>query len=327
MAILITGAAGFVGQELISALLHATPIETRLVITDIVGAPPVPVSSHEHAVRVTSIQADLTSGEQIDGLINPSEPYEVVYLLHGIMSSGAEANFDLGINVNVFSIRYILDRLRQTMPGVKVIFASSLAVYGPTPPGFVINERNLAQIPCSSYGTQKMIIELLLNDYSRRGFLDGRTLRLPTIIVRAADPTEAASSFASGIIREPLNGEKSILPVKTDTKMWICSPYTAVKNLIYAKDIPKKEFGDSRSVIVPGIKVSVQEMLDALEEVGGMEARALVEEKYDEEIDKIVQGWSFNFDTAWARQLGFSEDIPLLENVRRYASQYVNLAR
>ena len=126
----------------------------------------------------------------------------------------------------------------------------------------------------------------------------------------------------SGIIREPLEGKKSILPVKSDAEMWICSPYTVVKNLVYAKDIPKEAFGNSRSVNLPGLKVSVQEMLDALEDVGGKEMTALVEEKYDEEIDKIVQGWPSNFDTTWACKLGFSEDIPFLDTVKRYASQY-----
>ena len=322
MAILVTGAGGFVGQELTSALLWAKPTETCLVIVDVAWAPTIPASAQERAFRVASIQADLTSPAQVDNLIKATEPYEVVYLLHGIMSSGSEAHFDLGMQVNLFSIRYILERLRQTMPGVKVIFTSSLAVYGPAPRGFIINESNFPQIPCSSYGTQKMIIELLLNDYSRRGFLDGRAVRLPTVIVRAGKPTQAASSIVSGIIREPLDGKKSILPVKSDTEMWICSPYTVVKNLVYAKDIPKEAFGDSRSVNLPGLKVSVKDILNALEEVGGKEMTALVEEKYDEEIDNIVQGWSSNFDTTWACKLGFSEDVPLLDTVKRYASQY-----
>ncbi|KAL1955066.1 hypothetical protein VTO42DRAFT_9055 [Malbranchea cinnamomea] len=322
MSILVTGAGGFVGQELVAALLQTTPASTQLVITD-VSAPPIPASAQEHAARVRSVQADLTSHAAVDELIPENTRYDVVYLLHGIMSSGSEANFDLGLRVNLFATQYIFDRLRKTMPGVKVVFTSSLAVYGPTEPGFVINERNIPQIPTSSYGTEKIICELLLNDYSRRGFLDGRSVRLPTVTVRAGKPTQAASSFASGIIREPLNGEKSVLPVKKDTELWICSPYTVVKNLLHAKDVPAEAFGDSRSVNLPGIKVSVQEMLDVLEQVGGEEKRALVEEKYDPDVDAIVQGWSPNFDISWAKKLGFAEDMPFLESVKRYAEQYV----
>ncbi|OJD18223.1 hypothetical protein AJ78_01723 [Emergomyces pasteurianus Ep9510] len=327
-SILITGASGFIGQELTASLLNITPPDTTLTITDVTSAPPIPASARGHASRITSIQADLTSHSAVDSLIDPSSSpprlYDVVYILHGIMSSGSEANFDLGMNVNLFATQYILDRLRKTMPSVKVIYASSLAVYGPTAPGFVITERNMPQTPTSSYGMQKMVIELLLNDYSRRGFLDGRVLRLPTVTVRAGAPTQAASSFASGILREPLNGQQSVLPVKKETELWICSPYTVVRNLIHAKDVPKEAFGGaSRSVNLPGIKVSVQEMLDVLGEVGGSVARALVEERYDEEIDRIVQGWSPNFDIAWAKSLGFYEDMPLLASVKRYINEYV----
>lgn len=324
MSILITGAGGFVGQELTAALLNTAPPTTKVTITDVVSAPPIPSSVQQHANRIRSVCADLTSSAIVDDLINSSAPYDVVYLLHGIMSSGSEANFDLGMKVNLHATLYILDRLRATMPGVKVIFTSSLAVYGPTTPGFVINERNTPPIPTSSYGTEKVVVELLLNDYSRRGFLDGRAVRLPTVTVRAGKPTQAASSFASSILREPLNGEKSILPVKKDTDLWICSPYTVVKNLVYAKDVPKDAFGNSRSVNLPGIKVSVQEMLDVLEQVGGKEKRDLVEEKYDSDVDAIVQGWSPNFDISWARKLGFSEDIPLIESVKRYVYQHVH---
>ncbi|KAK2747731.1 hypothetical protein FQN57_001761 [Myotisia sp. PD_48] len=324
MSILITGASGFVGQELATALLHDTPMTTMLTLTDVLGEPPIPSGVlPEHKHRIESVEADLTSQQAVDELICSSSRYDAVYLLHGIMSSGSEANFDLGMKVNLFATQYILDRLRHTMPGVKVIFASSLAVYGPTAPGFVINERNLPPHPTSSYGTEKLVIELLLNDYSRRGFLDGRCVRLPTVTVRAGAPTQAASSFASGILREPLNGQKSVLPVKRDTDLWICSPYIVVQNLVYAKEIPAEEFGDSRSVNLPGIKVSVDEMLSVLEQVGGKEKRDLVEEKYDEHTDKIVQGWSPNFDISWAKQLGFVEDISLLDSVKRYVNDHV----
>lgn len=319
MAILITGAGGYVGQELAAALLTSSP-DITVTITDVV-APPVPAGADQS--RVQSVQADLTSPREVDQLINASNRYDAVYLLHGIMSSGSEANFELGIRVNLDASRYILDRLRATIPGVKVVFTSSLAVYGPAPPGFIINEGNFPPAPTSSYGSQKLIVETLLNDYSRRGFVDGRCVRLPTVTVRAGKPTQAASSFASDIIREPFNGQKAVLPVSQDTDMWICSPYTVVKNLVYAREIPKEAFGESRSVNLPGLKVSVREMLEALEQVGGKERRALVEEKYDPATDRIVQGWTPNFDSARAMKLGFSGDIPMIENIKQYASRFV----
>ncbi|PTU23036.1 hypothetical protein P175DRAFT_0515007 [Aspergillus ochraceoroseus IBT 24754] len=325
MSIIITGAGGYVGQELAAALLASSP-DLTVTLTDVV-APEVPASAAaQHASRAKCIQADLTSPKVVDELFTESNHFDTVYLLHGIMSSGSEANFELGMRVNLDSSRYILERLRAVQPGVKVVFTSSLAVYGLAPPGFVIDETNFPPVPLSSYGSQKLIVETLLNDYSRRGFLDGRAVRLPTVTVRAGKPTQAASSFASGIIREPFNGEKAILPVGKSTEMWICSPYTVVKNLMHARTIPKEAFGDSRSVNLPGLVVSVQQMLDALEEVGGKERRALVEEKYDPEVDRIVQTWSPYFNPARALKLGFSEDIPMIENVRRYATFNFNQA-
>ncbi|KAL4871191.1 hypothetical protein BDV12DRAFT_183856 [Aspergillus spectabilis] len=312
MSIIITGAGGYVGQELASALLASSP-NTTVDLIDVV-TPSVPPSASQHASRTKCIKADLTSPTVVDELFTSTTRYDTVYLLHGIMSSGAEANFELGVKVNLDSTRYILDRLRTVQPGVKVVFTSSLAVYGLAPKGFVIDETNFPPVPSSSYGTQKLTIELLLNDYSRRGFLDGRAVRLPTVTVRAGKPTQAASSFASGIIREPFHGEKAILPVSRDVEMWICSPYTVVKNLIHAATVPAEAWGDSRSVNLPGLVVSVQEMLDALEAVGGKERRGLVEEKYDADIDAIVQTWSPHFDPKRALSLGFSEDIPFIEN-------------
>ncbi|KAB8265314.1 Metalloenzyme, LuxS/M16 peptidase-like protein [Aspergillus pseudonomiae] len=325
MSIIITGANGYVGQELASALLSSSP-DITVTLTDIV-TPAVPAAvAAQHTSRVKCVQADLTLPKVVDEMFTESHRFDTVYLLHGIMSSGSEANFELGMRVNLDATRYILDRLRAVMPGVKVVFTSSLAVYGLAPTGFVIDETNFPPVPSSSYGSQKLIIETLLNDYSRRGFLDGRAVRLPTVTVRAGQPTQAASSFASDIIREPFNGNKAILPVSKETEMWICSPYTVVKNLVHAKDIPKEAFGESRSVNLPGLKVSIQEMLDALEEIGGKERRALVEEKYDAAIDKIVQTWTPNFKTDRAIKLGFSEDVPMIENIRQYATFNFNQA-
>lgn len=322
MSILITGAGGYVGQELAAALLATTPASTTVTITDI-AQPPVPEAAEQHASRLTSVGADLTSPKEVDGLISASRSYDTVYLLHGIMSSGAEANFELGTRVNLDSTRYILDRIRTTTPGVKVILTSSLAIYGLAPPGVLADETNFTPVPSTSYGSQKLISEILVNDYSRRGFLDGRCVRLPTVTVRAGKPTQAASSFASDIIREPFHGKKAILPVGRSTEMWICSPKIIIKNIIHASTVPQEAWGVSRSVNLPGLKVSVQEMLDALEAVGGKERLALVEEKYDAATDKIVQGWTPQFSTERALKLGFSPDISIEENIKHFASRFV----
>ena len=196
-------------------------------------------------------------------------------------------------------------------------------------------------MPGSSYGAQKHICETLLDDYSRRGLLDGRTCRLPTVntlaelsresaltldddqvVVRPGRPTGAASSFASGIFREPLNGEKSVLPVSKDLEIWICSPRTVVKNLIRARDVPKEKLSGSRIVNLPGVTVTVREMLEALKAVGGDEALRLVEEKREEATEKIVLSWPTRVDTSRAKALGFAEDGTLTNTLKEYINDH-----
>jgi len=234
------------------------------------------------------------------------------------MSSGAESNLDLGLSVNVDSFRLILDVLRKEHKGTMVIFPSSLAVYGPTSPNEIVNERT-CPIPQSSYGTQKLIVETLLNDFSRRGLLDARVARLPTVIVRPGTPTAAASSFASGIVRESLNGVKNVLPVDEGLEMWVCSPKIVVENLVRLRSVDEKKFALSRVVCLPGQVVRVSEILDVLEDFGGKEARGLVEKKRDESIEKIVGSWPARFDTSLAKSLGLSDDISLKHIVETFS--------
>ncbi|KAF4988733.1 hypothetical protein FDECE_14944 [Fusarium decemcellulare] len=307
--ILITGAGGFIGQELIAPLLASSPL-IHITITDLVE-PPVPKAGAE---RVTSVAADLTSPAVVDQLIG-SQRFEAVYLLHGLMSGGAEADLDLGLKVNVDSVRAVLDALRTKWPGTKVVYSSACAVYGPTE-GYV-TDRTIPQ-PRSSYGAEKLIIELLLNDYSRRGLLDGRIVRIPTVVVRPGKPSAAASSFASGIVRESLQGIPNTLPVPRDVAMWICSPATVIKNLIRVKEIPADKFGDSRIVNLPGITVTVQEILDAVEEVGGKEAVGFVKEEEDEALARIVKSWPAWFDVSRARGLGLEGDRTLVDAVKAF---------
>ncbi|KAF5534076.1 transcriptional activator of proteases prtT [Fusarium phyllophilum] len=307
--ILITGAGGFIGQEIIAPLLNSSP-SIHLTITDI-SEPPVPA---QHAQRITSLAADLTNPSVVENLIT-SQHFQAVYLFHGLMSGGSEANLDLGLKVNVDSVRYVLDALRNKLPGVKVVFSSSCAVYGPEE-GYV-TEKTLPQ-PRSSYGAEKLIAELLVNDFSRRGLIDGRIVRLPTVVVRPGKPSAAASSFASGIVRESLQGIPNVLPVPKDISMWICSPATVIKNLIKIKDIPAEKFGESRIVNLPGITVSVQDILDAVEKVGGKEAVGYVKEEQDEALYKIVKSWPPWFDASRAKGLGLDGDGELVDAVKAF---------
>ncbi|KEF55938.1 uncharacterized protein A1O9_07518 [Exophiala aquamarina CBS 119918] len=243
------------------------------------------------------------------------------------MSGAAEANLDPRLPVNVDSMRCIMDTMRKVKPGVRVIFPSSLAVFGQNSEEAFIDDSTMP-VPQSSYRAQKFMIETLLNDFSRRGLLDGRIVRLPTIIVRLGKPTGAASSFCSGVIREPLNGERSALPVPRHLKPWVCSTRTIIKNLLIAGNIPEPAYGSgSRTLNLSGITVTVQEMLNALEIVGGKSALSLVEEIPDETVAMIVGSWLARFDVSRARALGFQDDGLLLQTVEQSIEDVMSLPK
>lgn len=316
--ILITGAAGFIGQNLAAALITSSPT-ISLTLTDMI-APPVPSSVSQHASRITSIKGDLADPSTVSSLL--AHRFSSVYLLHGLMSGGAEANLELGWRVNWDSHRNVLDFLRHNHPGTVVVFPSSLAVYGPHADAQAPTSEITCPQPQSSYGAQKLMVETYLNDMSRRGLLDGRVVRLPTIIVRPGAPSAAASSFCSAIVREPVSAQHTVLPVARDLSLWVCSPETVVENLMRVRDVPASAFGITRVVNLPGITVTTQEILDALVAVRGKEALQWIKEERDPKVEAIVGSWPARFDTSRAEALGMKPDVGLEENVRMFVHKY-----
>ncbi|KAJ9239220.1 hypothetical protein DTO169E5_4510 [Paecilomyces variotii] len=310
MHILITGAAGFIGQLLARELLNGESY--KVTLTDI-NEPPIP-KGVKYPQNARIIKADLLSGA--DTVVDKS--LDAVYAFHGIMSSGSEANFDLGLRVNIDATRSLLDELRKTAPGVRVIYSSSQAVYGQPLPEVV--DDSVTPTPQSSYGAEKLICEALINEYTRRGFITGFTLRFPTISVRPGAPTAAASSFLSGMIREPLNGQESVIPLKDRSfKSWLCSPKTLVHNLLFTLTLPADSLPPHiRQINVPGICVTIQEMMDALEKVGGKDKLALLKEEEDASLKAILHSWPTKFDNSQAIKLGFKRDSSFEQAVIDY---------
>ncbi|MCW2244084.1 D-erythronate dehydrogenase [Azospirillum canadense] len=305
MRILITGGNGFLGRKLAQRLLaegghHVTLLDIQP------GAEPLPGTD--------GIVGDLCDPAVQDRL--RKEGFDSVFHLAAVVSAAAEADFDLGMRVNVDGTRALLEVCRALPAPPRVVFASSVAVFGHAPP-LVLDETPAR--PQSSYGTQKAIGELLVNDYSRKGFIRGCSLRLPTVVVRPGKPNLAASSFASGIIREPLSGERSTCPVPQELALWITSPARVVANLLHAHTLPSEAWEDDRTLNLPGISVTISSMIAALEKAGG--DSSLIDHRPDERIARIVASWPADMDTARANRLGFSRDTGIDAIVRAYVEE------
>lgn len=319
MKVVITGGAGFLGQRLIAELRARGALTDgagqrravqQIVAVDQVAAPPADgvraaVGDVGDAAFLTETVADADS----------------VFHLAAVVSGAAEADFDLGMRVNLDGTRALLEALRHGGRRPKLVFASSVAVFGGALPDVVTDAT--APTPQSSYGVQKLIGELLVGDFARRGMVDGRAVRLPTIVVRPGKPNAAASSFASGIIREPLAGVEAICPVDPRASMWLMSPAAAIANLVHAHEVPTGGWIGPRALSLPGLTVSIAGMLDALETVGGAAARARVRMQPDPRIQAIVEGWPARFETARADAMGFVRDADFVGIVRDYARDYV----
>jgi nucleoside-diphosphate-sugar epimerase len=318
--ILITGAAGFIGQLLAKRLLSEP--QYQLILTDVIE-PPIP-SKSKNPANAKSIKADLCDTKSLNDLVSSSLPLDAVFIFHGIMSSGSEANFDLGMRVNLHATQALLEALRQASSKqeklIRVIYASSQAVYGQPLPAVV--DESVMPTPEGSYGAQKLICETLINDYTRKGFFDGLSTRFPTISIRPGKPTQAASSFLSGMIREPVDGKECIIPLKDRSfRSWLCSPKTLAENLVYSLDVDLGKLEKHRRVVnMPGIGVTVQEMMDALAKVAGEEKLALLKEETDVDMERILRSWGTEFDNKLAYMLGFREDLSFEQAVRDYIS-------
>lgn len=314
--ILITGAAGFIGQRLTTALLIKHP-EYRLVITDVVS-PSVP-SGVQNADNAVPIQADLSNPDSLGSLIAASQPLAAVFVFHGIMSSGSEANPDLSIKVNLDATRALLLKLGETNRGVRVIYASSQAVYGSPLPDVITDA--VTPTPAGVYGTHKLMTEVFINDLHRRGVVDAFALRFPTVSVRAGKPTQAASSFLSGIIREPMNGQECVVPLQDRGYRAVLSgPGTLVENLLRVLKLPSDALPPHiRWLNFPGISVSVQELMDALAKVGGQETLKYIKEETDPTMERILRSWPLRIDDSTAIKLGLKRDEDAESLVREYA--------
>jgi len=307
MRIVITGGGGFLGLRLARLLLADKALDS-LVLADVApvrGAPADP--------RVEVRQADLTDEVAAAALVRGAD---AVFHLAAVVSGQAEAQFDLGMRVNLDGTRLLLEAARAEGRRPVFVFTSSLAVFGPPLPVVVTDETPVH--PQSSYGAQKAMGELLVSDFSRKGFVDGRVARLPTVCVRPGLPNAAASSFVSGIIREPLNGQEAVCPVGSDLELWLTSPRCAVSNLALAAMLPTEAVASRRILNLPGITVSVGGMLAALEKEGGAEARGRVVFREDPAVRRIVSSWPARFDTGRALGLGFQQDAGFESLVRDF---------
>lgn len=313
MKVLIIGGGGFIGQKLAGRLagrgtLRGQRIRT-MTLADI--APPAGVDA---PFPVATVACDIGDRASVDAAIE--DDVDVVFHLAAIVSAHAEEDFDAGMRVNLHGVLNVLERCRALGTAPVVVYTSSLAVFGGDVPD-PIEDWTLPN-PQTSYGAQKAIGELLLNDYSRKGFIDGRGFRLPTIAVRPGRPNRAASSFMSSIIREPLNGEEAVCPVEPDFLHYYLSPRRCVENLIRGAELDAAELGQNRCMTMPGRTASIGEMVEAMTAVAGPETATRIRWEDQPEIRRIVSGWRYRYNPRKALALGLEADAGFEENVRFY---------
>ena len=322
MKILIMGGAGMIGQKLLNLILSNPKLRnkqiTEITLFDIIDSPypsdskiPIIVKSGDISNQQTSV--DLVS----------SKP-DIIFHLAAIVSGQAEQEFDLGWNINAKGSWGLFEAIRNIGDNYcpRVVFTSSIAVFGAPFPEKITDD--FFTTPLTSYGAQKAISELLLSYYSRKGMIDGVSIRLPTICVRPGKPNLAASGFFSGIIREPLNGKEAILPVSTEVRHWHATPRSAAGFLIHAAEIDTSLLNHRITLNMPGLSVTVQEQMEALERVAGNSVVKLIKHKPDPVIQKIVSGWARDFETKRSIQLGFKAENNFDEIIKVYIEDDLN---
>jgi len=304
ISILVTGSAGMLGRKLVERILRDGHLGGRLLggllLADVV---PTEVPAGAPAGTRVFVTDFSQAGAAVE--LVKSRP-EVIFHLAAVVSGEAEADFDKGYRVNFDGSRALFEAIRQEGYVPRLVFTSSIAVFGGPFPEVIPD--SFFTTPLSSYGTQKAMVELLLADYTRRGFLDGVGIRLPTITVRPGKPNKAASSFYSSILREPLNGKEALLPVDESLRHWFASPRAAIEFLIHAANLDSNTLGARRTLTMPGLSATVGDQLAALRRVGGEEALALVKRQPDPTIEKIVSTWPQRFEATRAQALGFSAE-------------------
>jgi nucleoside-diphosphate-sugar epimerase len=314
MHILITGAAGMIGRKLVARLvdagaLNGKPIDKFTLID--VSAPQKPQGFTGSVATSAGDIADAAAARSAVA----GRP-DVIFHLAAVVSGEAELDFEKGVHVNLDGSRALIEAIRATGESYRprLVFTSSIAVFGAPFPETIADDFHLT--PLTSYGTQKAIVELLLADYTRRGFLDAIGIRLPSIVVRPGRPNKAASGFFSSIIREPLNGEEAVLPVEDSVLHWHASPRAAVGFLIHAAGVDREKLGPRVNLAMPGVCCTVAEQIAALRRIAGDKAAARIRREPDPLVARIVAGWPSRFDPRRALALGFQAEASFDEIIR-----------
>lgn len=323
MKILITGGTGFIGRKLTERLLGAGSItldgDRTETVEQIVLLDPYANENAMDDPRVRIVKGSLTDPDTIADVVHG---VDLVWHLAAIVSSEAEADFDLGMDVNLHGLLTLLEALRRAPGRPRLVYTSGFAVFGRPMPDVITDD--VIPTPQSSHGMQKAVGELLVADYSRRGFIDGRAVRLPTISVRPGKPNKAASTFVSSIIREPLAGQDAICPVKPETLVYILSPRRALDALERAMTLPDATIGPIRIIPLPGITLSVGDMVSALEKRAGTRTTARIRWEFDPEIQRIVESWPSTVKADRAVALGFQGETDFASIIDAHIEDELN---